>query len=306
MQDMANKASELAFNSSLERASKLSAEMLADCSKRIKELSEQYVKPRNLCLHVKLGDLPIKKLKSRVSPLLPDLLMQTAIGQRGGKWPLIMGPTGSGKTWLCRQLAEIKELPFYAINFSEGMGESAVFGKETIKGFVEGPAWKAAKYGGVMLLDEWDAASDNMAVSLNTLLTTPAGTNVTNPFSGETVPMHANCIFIAATNTNGKGGDGAYTGRNRLDGASLNRFAMFELAYDCELERELCTDTLLLEKLWSIRVELQKKNSKDVISTRDVADAFAQASSGYALDKILKCLALRMDKSNQELFVVKK
>lgn len=302
MQDMANKASELAFNASLDRASKLCQEIMAKTERSIAELSAKYTKPQNLCLHVKINAAPPKKLKLRVSPLLPDVLMQADIGNHGGKWPLIMGPTGSGKTILARQVAETLEREFHYVNCSEGMGETVFFGKETVKGFVEGPLWKSVKYGHVMLFDEWDAASDNAAVSVNTILTSPSGSMVTNPFSGERVEVHANFIAIAATNTNGKGGDGAYTGRNRLDGASLNRFAMFELSYDPGLERELCPDTTLLERLWSIRVALQQKNAKDVISTRDIADAYAQTQRGYSAEKAMRCLMLRMDKSNQELF----
>lgn len=311
-EEAAKQGFEMALKNGGDRMGKQIDTVFKDLDTRVEKLrsymeqqSKLYAKPQNLCMHVKFKEAPPQKLSTRASPLLGDVLMQVEIGKSGGKWPLIMGPTGSGKGVLASQVAEVLKQNLYAINFSEGMGESAVFGKETVKGFIEGPAWKVAKYGGVMFLDEWDAASDNMAVSLNNLLTTAAGKPVTNPFNGETVMMHADACFIAATNTNGKGGDGAYTGRNRLDGASLNRFAMFELGYDTDLERELCPDSVLLERLWTIRVALTEKKSKDVISTRDIKDAYSQAQRGYPLDKILRCLSLRMDASNKDLFTDK-
>lgn len=316
MRDMANTAAQQAFELALKNSSEIIAKSTGDTMAKLKSEAEAlreymekqsklYAKPQNLCMHVKYKDAPVKKLKQRISPLMADVLMQLEIGRSGGKWPLIMGPTGSGKTVLARQVAETLEKDFRYVNCSEGMGETVFFGKETIKGFVPGPLWICATQGGVFLFDEWDAASDNVAVSVNTILTSPAGSMITNPFSGEVKPVHPDFMAIAATNTNGKGGDGAYTGRNRLDGASLNRFAIFELSYDTDLERELCSDTTLLERLWSIRVALTEKKSKDVISTRDIADAYAQSVRGYPVEKILNCLRLRMDRSNHELFTGK-
>lgn len=311
--EMATLMQEMAKKTAMQTVAAFYDELGARDAKRLKEveahcaaMEAKYTKPQSLCLFVKIGEQPVKKLKQRVSPLLPDLLMQVDIGQNGGKWPLIMGPTGSGKTVTAGQIAEAKNAPFFAaINGAEGIGESAFFGRNTKDGFIDGPLWTVVKKGGGFFFDEMDAFSDNVLVGLNAVTSAKVGQPLVNPMSGEVCPLHKDAWFIAATNTNGKGGDGAYTGRNRLDGASLNRFAMFELGYDCELERTICPDTKLLEKLWEIRVALQGKNSKDVISTRDIADAYAQHARGYALEKIMKCLALRMDKANQELFKVK-
>jgi MoxR-like ATPase len=231
--------------------------------------------------------------------------MQSKLGQQGKKWPLIKGPTGSGKTVLASQLAEALGLPFYALNLSEGLGETSVWGKETARGFVPGPGDKVAKHGGVFLIDELDNANDNMATSLNTLFTTRVGEMVCNPFSGETYPLHKDAYFIAATNTIGKGGDGAHSSRNKLDAATLNRFQFFELDYDLDLERSLCPDTKLLEILWAARVALKEKGSKDTVSTRDIDACASQVAAGYPIEKALACLARRMDAANRDLFKAK-
>lgn len=306
MQEMAKKTALQTMALMHDEMNKRDAERMAKVEAHAAAIEAKYTKPQNLCLFVKIGEQPVKKLKQRVSPLLPDLLMQVDIGQNGGKWPLIMGPTGSGKTVTAGQIAEAKNAPFFAaINGAEGIGESAFFGRNTKDGFIDGPLWTVVKKGGGFFFDEMDAFSDNVLVGLNAVTSAKVGQPLVNPMSGEVVPLHKDAWFIAATNTNGKGGDGAYTGRNRLDGASLNRFALFELGYDTELERQICPDTKLLEQLWTIRVKLQEKNSKDVVSTRDIADAYAQSARGYSVEKIMKCLMLRMDKSNQDLFKVK-
>lgn len=306
MQEMSKKTALATMTMMHEEMSKRDAERMAKVEAHAAAIEAKYTKPQNLCLFVKINEQPVKKLKQRISPLLPDLLMQIDIGQNGGCWPCIIGPTGSGKTVAAGQVAEAKNAPYFAaINGSPDIGLSSLFGRSTANGFVNGPLWVAATQGGGMFFDEMDAFAGSVTVGLNAITSAKVGQSIVNPISGEISTMHKDAWFIGAMNTNGKGGDGSYTGRERQDAAVLNRFSQFELSYDCELERTICPDTKLLEQLWSIRVALQGKSSKDVISTRDIANAYAQHARGYALDKILKCLALRMDKSNQELFKAK-
>ena len=300
MEEMASEAARLATLNAMKEAKRLKDETLAEVDAHCRKISEQYSKPKNLCMHIKLGDLPAVKLKTRVAKILPDLLAQCKIGQVGGNWPLLFGPTGCGKTVAAEQVADSLKLSFDHVNCSEGMSETWLWGRQTPQGFIPGGLWKAFKEGGVFLFDEADAANDNVWLSINTML---ANGHAHNPISGEAVKRHPNFIAIAAANTNGKGGTGAYTGRTRLDGATLNRFTMFEVEYDRDLEQELCADNPLREKLWKIREELNKKQSADVVSTRDMKNAMMQLQAGFPVQKILDCLARRMDKANKTLFV---
>lgn len=288
-----------AVTQAVKEGQKLKAEVMREVEEKARKITEMYAKPQNLCLHVKLGNLPAMKLKNRASKILPELLVQCQIGQAGGNWPMIVGPTGCGKTVAAEQVAETLKLSFDHVNCSEGMSETWLWGRQTPNGFIPGGLWKAFKDGGVFLFDEADAANDNVWLSINTML---ANGHAHNPISGETVKRHPSFIAIAATNTNGKGGTGAYTGRSRLDGATLNRFAMFEVVYDKELEQELCPDKKLRETLHEIRKKLGEKKSQDVISTRDLKNAFLQLQAGFSVERILLCLKVRMDKSNHDLF----
>ena len=285
----------------MSQGSKLAREMISDCEKQIALLSNLYSKPQALCMHVKINEAPIKKLKQRVAKVLPDLLLQGKLGQAGNKWPLMIGPKGSGKTVAARQVAEVLGLAFSHLNCCEGMSETWLFGRQTPNGFIPGEFFLRFKNGGVFLFDEFDAMNENVLLSINTAL---ANGHLTNPINGETCTRHADFICIAAANTNGKGGTAAYTGRNRLDAASLNRFAMFQVEYDLELERTIAASQMeLLELLWDIRVKLSDKNALDSISTRDIANAVAQADAGMSIDRILNCLKLSVDKGNAEFFV---
>lgn len=300
MEEMCAQSAGIAVKSVMKEAAKLKDDILKSTEEHCKAISEKYVKPMNLVMHVKLGDLPAVKLKHRAAKILPELVAQCRIGMAGGNWPLVMGPTGCGKTVAAEQVAELLKLPFEHVNCSEGMSETWLWGRQTPGGFIPGGFWKCYKDGGVFLFDEADAANDNVWLSINTAL---ANGHASNPINGETVTKHKDFVAIAAANTNGKGGTGAYSGRSRLDGATLNRFAMYEAHYDRELEQALCTDKELLDVLWGIREKLEAKKSGDVISTRDIKNAFMQHQTGFDTKKILACLKLRMDKANHDLFV---
>lgn len=302
MRDMANTAAKEGFSLALEGSRKEFQGLVDGFRDYVKKQSELYAKPQNLCMHVKFNEQKALKLKMRAAKILPELLVQVDIGRNGGKWPLMMGPTGSGKTVAAEQVAEVLKLPFEHINCSEGMSETWLWGRQTPGGFIPGGLWKCFKDGGVFLFDEADAANDNVWLSINTML---ANGHAFNPICGESAKRHKDFVAVAAANTNGKGGTGSYTGRSRLDGATLNRFSMYAVEYCTDLERELCPDAPLLKKLHGIREELTKKGSADVISTRDIKEAYMQQQRGFDLAKILGCLKLRMDKANQGLFEAK-
>lgn len=298
MQEMAKLAFDHALTGAETRCKAIEAKSAKNASELVeymKKQSELYARPQNLVMHVRMGDLPTVRLSHRAAKVLPKLLAQCKIGQSGGNWPLMFGPTGCGKTVAAEQVAETLGLPFEHVNCSEGMSETWLWGRQTPAGFIAGGLWKCFKDGGVFLFDEADAANDNVWLSINTML---ANGHAHNPICGESAKRHPNFIAIAAANTNGKGGTGAYSGRTRLDGATLNRFAMFEVSYDPELERELCKDTKLLEVLWGIRVKFTEKASADVISTRDIKNASFQMQAGFTASEIIGCLRLRMDKAN--------
>jgi hypothetical protein len=301
-QEIAGAAAKTASELTLKGAQEQVTAMLLKTEKLCREMEEKYSKPRTVVLGVKLGDLPAKKLKLEPAKVLPMLLAQSKIGQAGGNWPLMTGPTGCGKTVAAEQVAETLGLNFEHVNCSEGMSETWLWGRQTPTGFVPGGLWKCFKDGGVFLFDEADAANDNVWLSINTML---ANGHAYNPICGESVKRHKDFIAIAAANTNGKGGTGAYSGRSRLDGATLNRFAMFAVDYNTDLEKGLCGDKKLLELLWTIRVKLTEKKSADVVSTRDIKNGYLQVQAGFSHQQVLDCLALRMDQGNKDLFKAK-
>jgi cobaltochelatase CobS len=298
LQEAINEGLKKGMEAGLSRISPLVNKAIKECESKIAHLSNEYSRPRDLLLRVKLGDMPEVKLKSRASKILPSLLAQAEIARSGhGNWPMIIGPTGSGKTIAAEQVAETLKLNFSHICFSQGASESWLWGRQTPTGFISGEFWNAYKNGGVFLADEMDAADSNLLMSINTSI---ANGHAYNPILGESAHKHGDFVFIAAANTNGKGGTGAYTGRSRLDAATLNRFSIFVMEYDNELEKELCPNKKLLKAMHSLRSHLADNKSLDVVSTRDIKNGYAQLKAGFTMDNIMHCLGLRMDSANQE------
>lgn len=204
-----------------------------------------------------------------------------------GLWPMLVGPAGSGKTSLASQIAKVLELPFYAM--SAIRQEHKIFGYVDAKGeYVNTLFYDAWTEGGVILLDEWDASSPNVTTDINMALA-----NNLCPFPDGMEKRHKDCIVIAAANTVGKGADRIYTGRNALDGASLDRFACFEMDYDESVEESMLYDDSPESKDWyttilRLRSNMLRNKVRHVISPR----ATKAGSAAIALGVMTKEEAL--------------
>ena len=100
---------------------------------------------------------------------------------------LMVGPAGSGKTTLAKDVAEALGLDFGFISLSAGVTETHLFGRmlpqaDGTWGYVESVFVRIYRNGGVFLLDELDAADANVMVSINAAL---ANGVLCNPVTGE-------------------------------------------------------------------------------------------------------------------------
>lgn len=225
----------------------------------------------------------IQKLKREAHPQLVDVLALI----KAGLQPLLVGPSGCGKTYLAEQVSEALKLDFGHLCFSAGVSETWLYGRQTPNGFIEGDFARLYREGGVFLADEIDAADSNLLLSLNTAL---ANGHLYNPISGQRVTRHKDFVFVAGANTFGKGGNAQYTGRNRLDAATLNRFTIVEVGYEASVEKKLCPDQEIRERLQSLRKDLTKRGANEVLSYRDFEKATAMKALGWDLNRIIETL----------------
>jgi MoxR-like ATPase len=174
---------------------------------------------------------------------------------------LLIGEKGSGKTTLALQLAEDLKLPFYSISMTRQTTLSHLLGFMNVNGvYIPSQLREAVENGGLMLLDEMDAADANVLLSLNTI------ENGYVSFPTGIIKLHEDFRLIATANPVDQ--HSHYTGRVKLDGATLDRFDIIEIDRDENLEKSL-VDENTYQHITILREVLKQQNSSIVISMRD-------------------------------------
>ena len=146
---------------------------------------------------------------------------------------LLVGPAGSGKTTAVEKAAKALGLPFYATG--------AVNSEYKLTGFIDAQGRivstafrKAFEEGGLFLFGETDASMPGALLAFNTALA-----NDWMDFPDGVIRKHPDFRVVADANTFGTGADRLYVGRNQLDAASLDRYAVIDWDYDEALEAAL-------------------------------------------------------------------
>jgi hypothetical protein len=146
---------------------------------------------------------------------------------------MLVGPAGSGKTTAVEKVAKALGLKFYATG--------AVSSEYKLTGFIDAQGRvvstafrKAFEFGGLFLFGETDASMPGALLAFNTALA-----NDWMDFPDGVVQKHPDFRVVADANTFGTGADRQYVGRNKLDAASLDRYAVIEWGYDEALEASL-------------------------------------------------------------------
>jgi hypothetical protein len=122
---------------------------------------------------------------------------------------------------------------------------------------------EAYEQGGVYLFDEVDGSLPAATLAFNAALA-----NGFADFPDGRVERHADFICIAAANTYGGGATFEFVGRNKQDGAFVDRFATLRWDVDEALELAACSNTAWTKKVQRWRANAASKGLKVIISPR--------------------------------------
>ena len=162
----------------------------------------------------------------------------------------LWGSPGAGKTHMARQIAEALGVGCFVMSIDETTTANKLLGFQNLVSgdFVPGWLYEPYKNGGLVMVDEIDTGNPGILAALNALI---SNGHYLFP-NGETVTKHPKFYICAGANTNGTGAIAGFTARQRLDAATLNRFAQVRLEYDEDLERAVATSQPITtdRKLW--------------------------------------------------------
>jgi hypothetical protein len=139
---------------------------------------------------------------------------------------MLVGPAGTGKSRLILQVSEYLEIPYGETPMTPGATRGDLLGRMTAnpnEPFVLSKFAEIYNGGGVFNFEEIDAADPGMLLVLNNAL---AGSALFNSANGQSYSRHPNFVAAATANTFGIGANKDYTGRERLDAATIDRWRM--------------------------------------------------------------------------------
>lgn len=207
----------------------------------------------------------------------------------------LTGQAGTGKNVLCQQVAKALGLDFYFTN--------AVTQEYKITGFTDAMGvfhetqfYKAFKNGGLFMLDEMDASIPEVLIILNAAI---ANRYFDFPAPIGYVEAHPNFRVISAGNTFGLGANYDYVGRNQLDMASLDRFAMVKVDYSEAIELKVANGN---EELASFCRDFRKSAIKSgvrvVVSYRAIGRLAKMEQLFDLKEAIETCLTKSLEKDD--------
>jgi hypothetical protein len=193
------------------------------------------------------------------------------------------GPPGGGKSHMMEQIAEALGLPHYILAIGPTDTKSAVVGSVATGEFRPGIAYEPYKNGGLLGIDEIAAGDPGVLVSTNSLV---ANSSYRFP-NGELVRKHKDFHVVAADNTRGTGNVKGMI-RNRLDAATLDRFAFLKVDYDEELEAALCGNKAWAAYVKKVRDYIAANSAESVyITPRASLNGAALLAGGLDVDTVM-------------------
>ncbi len=278
-----------------QKGDELAKGVLENVEKQVTEFIYKTYGPIQRKIEIQFGEK-----KAQLEGVLHDKFDEVLAFVSANEPVFLCGPAGSGKNVLCQQIAQTLELDFYFSN--------AVTQEYKITGFTdamgifhESQFYKAFKNGGVFMLDEMDASIPEVLIILNAAI---ANRYFDFPAPIGYVEAHKDFRVISAGNTFGHGASYQYVGRNQLDMASLDRFAVVEISYSEEIEKSCAQgDEELTQFIRQFRQASEKSGINTITSYRAIT-RISKMVPALGIQKTLKtCLTKSLERDDLKMII---
>lgn len=185
------------------------------------------------------------KAKEEKGEIYHEKVKEIVIDIMEGDWPYLWGPSGTGKSYLIKQAADLLGLkflkagkitePYSILGYNDPQGRYRIT-----------PTFIATLYGYLLSLDEFDNGNPDTQVVLNDLYSELLS-KINNPkdvcevMFGEDIPVDINPNFrmISAGNTSGEGENRTFSSRSKMDESIQERLTPIYIYYDGRLEQQI-------------------------------------------------------------------
>lgn len=215
---------------------------------------------------VRVTDTEINKVEGVTHKIFPKVCKLINMN----KPVMLTGPAGTGKNFMVEQIAKALGKNFYYA--------STITQEYKLTGFIDAEGnYHSTELrramedpdGAIFMLDEIDASIPETLVVINSLLA-----NGYFDFPDKRVTANEGFRVICAGNTVGLGADMVYTGRNVIDGATLDRFVLVKMDYDKDIEQSLCPDEELKSFIYDVRKSAAKNHINCIVGMRCLKYAY--------------------------------
>ena len=257
---------------------------------------EEMEKQGTKTIEVKQADKPAVKLDGPQHPVFERVLKLVIAGAN----VLLVGPAGTGKSYLSEQIGKALGREYGAINGTAGASETQLTGWLLPVGengrmqYV--PSIFVRLYQGgnsVFCFDEMDAFDPNMLLIANGALAN-GHIFIAHKLCGQHVKRGENTSIIGTANTWGTGANQVYMGRNGLDASTTDRFIKVYVDYDKGLERRIAKSVGLApeqaQELWSLRDKVMQHKLRRLVSTRAFQQAGMMLSAGDSWSTVMETI----------------
>ena len=193
---------------------------------------------------------------------------------------MLIGETGSGKSYIIKQLSQILNLEIYNLGFVRDEYASIKGYNDANGKYIKTPFYDVLKNGGLCVINEIDNSECKALIELHDFLDDTGYQPYRFP-NGEKVTPHPNFTLITTANTWGNGADRNYVAREPIDKATLNRFTKVPVEYDRLLEEQISSgNSDILEIIKYYNMALSERNNDEILTTRDLGRIKKQLESG--------------------------